>query len=185
MNEHTSKVIDAEYEVMPPAIGGIPPESDLRWGEWAGNVARIFADEPKPLDFVKSEAKRLHGYGEHLVRNCLVWLDDHGYARARTREGVIYWGKPIDVRKLVEVTAGVVDACAGPVEALGGPEAANVMRSAAVAARASTAAVEGIKRESAPVIDAFKKLGNAAKEAGFFRLREPIEVSVPKKEKRL
>jgi hypothetical protein len=116
-----------------------------------------------------------------MTRQCLTWLDEHGMARGKVRDGVVYWGKPIDVKKLVDLAASVTEVVAGSVDAMGGENAARVMRDVATAARAVPVAVEGIKREAKPALDAFSKLGAAAKEAGFFRLREPLDIQVPAK----
>lgn len=160
-----------------------PSRLDEEMGSRSANVASIFANEPAVLEVVIEQANKRFGYGENMTRQCLAWLDEHGMARGKVRDGVVYWGKPIDVRKLVDVAAGVAEVMAGPVEAMGGEKAARVMRDAATAARAVPVAVEGIKREAKPMVDAFTKLGAAAKEAGFFRLREPLDIQVPQKKR--
>jgi len=169
------RVIDAEIIDEQPKP---PSNADKQWAEYGQNIATIFADEPKPIEAIFEESRKKFGYGQNLVRITLTWLEEHKLATSKLRGGVLYWGKPIDVRKLVEAAAFVADVVAGPVEAIGGEKAARVMREAANAARTVAPAVDGIKREAKPVTDAFKKLGAAAKEAGFFRLRDPIDVQI-------
>lgn len=152
------------------------------WSKWSGDVAIIFAIEPKPIDEVISESNRRFNYGSNLTRQCLSWLDQRGLAKPSVRKGVTYWGRPVDVQGLVNAAASVVEVVAHPVEQMGGEKAAKLMREVAATARAVPAAVEGVKKEAKPAIDAFKRLGAAAKEAGIFRLREPIEVQQPKRQ---
>lgn len=158
-----------------------PSRLDEEMGSRAANVASIFASEPAALEVVIEQANKRFGYGQNMVRQCLAWLDERGMARGKLRDGTVYWGRPIDVKKLVDLAASVTEVMAGSIDAMGGEKAAKVMRDAATVARAVPVAVEGIKREAKPVVDAFTKLGAAAKEAGFFRLREPLDIQPPAK----
>jgi hypothetical protein len=171
----SNQVVDAEI------VEEAPSNEDKQFAEWGAKVATIFAREPQTIDHVLAESEKQFGFRPNLVRNVLGWLEKRGLATAKIRNGVLYWGKPVDVRGLVDATAAVVEACAGPVEAMGGAPAAKVMREAAATARAVPAAVDGIKREGKPVVDAFSKLGGALKDAGFFRVREPIDVQLQKR----
>jgi hypothetical protein len=175
-------VVDAEIVEETPEQKRL----DGEMGERAANVASIFADEPKSIDLIREEAFKTYGYGPNLVNICLDWLLNHGLASKKFRGGVVHWGKPIDVRRIVDAAAGVAEVMSHPVEAMGGEKAARVMREAAATARAVPAAVEGIKKEAKPALDAFSRLTNAAKEAGIFRVRDPIDVNatIAKKEKK-
>jgi hypothetical protein len=157
---------------------------DAEWSERASNVISLFADEPKPEATIYDEAFKKFGYGKNLVHHCLVWLEERKMAESKLRGGVRQWGKPVDVRKLVDAAAGVAEVMAHPVEAMGGEKAARVMREAAATARAVPAAVEGIKKEAKPALDAFSRLANAAREAGILRVREPLEVDLARKKEK-
>jgi hypothetical protein len=175
MNE---RIIDAE---IVEETSHFPPSADNSWAEYGAKIETLFAAEPASVEDVVALAKSKFGYGENLTRNALTWLEARGRATTKLRGGVLYWGKPVDVRKLVDAAASVAEVVSVSVEALGGEKAARVMRDAASAARTVPAAVEGIRREAKPAIDAFTRLGAAAKEAGFFRVREPLDVQIAKR----
>lgn len=168
-------VVDAEIVDEKAKYDGAP-----EWATWSNNIAIIFATEPKSIDEIVQESNKRFHYGENLTRQCLAWLQERGLARPRSVDGVVHWGRSVDAKRLVGAAADVVEVVSHPVAAMGGERAASVMREAAATARSIPAAVEGIKKEARPVLDAARRLGDAAKAAGIFRLREPLEVSLPK-----